>query len=137
MSLLHEELCYKIVGCFYDVRNRYGSHHKEKVFDRFLGEEFDLKKLKYISQPKIKIYSLLTGRVVAIYIPDYLVENLIIAELKALPFTSRDHQMQICEYLKTSEYEVGYLVNFGESNFKPRRFIFTNNRKSFINRKTG
>lgn len=135
MSLLHEELCYKIIGCFYDVRNRYGMHHKEKPFDRFLSEEFDLKKIRYVSQPRINTYSLLTGRIVAVYIPDYLVEDLIVVEIKALPFTSDNHTMQLCEYLKTSQYEVGYLVNFGEPDFKPRRFISTNDRKPFLTQK--
>ena len=35
-------------------------------------------------------------------------------------------------YLKASQYEVAYLVNFGTSKIEIRRSIYTNDRKPFI-----
>ncbi len=131
-ELLHKELSYQIQKCFFNTRNKYGMNHKEIIFHRALGEEFDVVGIPYISQPRINIHSLTTGKIIGTYVPDYLVKNLIIIEIKAALFTTKQMEMQLCEYLKTSEYELGYLTNFGENEFKPRRFIYTNDRKPFL-----
>ena len=117
---------------FYDIRNKYGKWHNERIYDRALQEYYDRIGVKYISQPRINIYSLDSGRVLGVYVPDLLVDNKIIIELKARSFVSQEEREKAIEYLKCSNYEILYLVNFREDNFKPRRFIFTNNRKSFI-----
>lgn len=131
-EILHKELSYKIQGCFYNARNKYGMNHKEKIFHNALEEEFDLEKIKYVSQPRIEIFSLTTGKVMGIYVPDYLIADLIIIEIKASPFTTKDMEMQLWQYPKASKYEIGYLVNFGEKDFKPKRFIHTHDRKTFL-----
>ncbi|MDD5289800.1 MAG: GxxExxY protein [Patescibacteria group bacterium] len=131
-NFLEKDLSYEIVGCFFDVRNKYGSAHNERVYHRTLAEQFDIKKIKYISEPKIEVFSLDTGRVIAQYVPDFLVEDKIVIELKAKDFNSSKSYRQTLEYLKASKYEIAYLVNFGEENFKPVRLIYTNNRKNFI-----
>ena len=129
---LEKELSYQLISCFYDVRNKYGRWHSQRVYDRALGEQFDLKGIKHISQPRINAYSIDTGKKLAIYIPDRLVENKIIVEVKAKPLITKDDENQIIEYLKITKYEILYSVNFREESFKPRRFIYTNDRKSFM-----
>lgn len=131
-QLLHEELTYKIIGCAYKVRNAYGMHHKEIVFHKGLAEQFTAEHVAFVSQPRIEIYSIQTGKPLAVYVPDFLVASLIVVELKAAPYTTKGMQMQLCEYIKTSKYEVGIILNFGEPVFKPKRFIFTNDRKPFL-----
>jgi GxxExxY protein len=131
-NFIEPELSYKIQGCLYNVRNKYGRNHKEVVYDRALDEEFDLMDIKYINQPKIDVYSLTTGKKIAIYIPDKLVESKILLELKAKLFLPQEEWKRALEYLKVSKYELLYIVNFGEEIFKPRRFIYTNDRKPFI-----
>jgi len=132
--ILHKELSYELVGCCFKTRNKYGSHHREKVYYQALEEELELANLKYLSKPRIAIYSVNTGKKLTYYEPDILVEDKIIMEIKAKPFTSQDDTMQLIEYLKTSEYEVAYLINFGENNFKPKRFIHTQDNKTFLNK---
>jgi len=131
--VLHQTLSYDVVKCLYNVRNKYGMHHNERVYHLALREEFELMNLKYQSKPKIDLYSLTTGRKLTYYEPDYIIEDKIIIEIKAKrPIITQDQIMQIIEYLKISKYEVAYLVNFKESNFKPRRFIHTLDRKIFF-----
>ena len=131
-NLLHEEITFKINGCAYKVRNAYGMHHKEIVFHKGLAEQFTSENIPFVSQPRINIHSALTGKPIAVYVPDFLVADLVIVELKATPYTTKGMEMQLCEYLKTSQYEVGIYLNFGEETFHPRRFIFTNDRKPFL-----
>lgn len=129
---LEKELSSVLMKSFYDIRNKYGKWHNERIYDRALQEYYDREKVKYISQPRINIYSLDSGKVLGVYVPDLLIDDKIIVELKARSFVSQEEREKAIEYLKCSNYEILYLVNFKEENFKPQRFIFTNDRKSFI-----
>lgn len=131
-EILYKELSYELVGCFYNVRNKYGNFHKEKIYHKALIEELDLKRIKFIFEPKINLYSLTTSKMISYYKPDFLIDGLILVEIKALPFTKKENIMQLFEYLKISEYELAYLVNFGEQKFEPKRFIHTKDRKDFL-----
>ena len=130
---LHGDLSYRLVKCFYNVRNKYGKHHPERVYHQALREELEIENLLYKNKPKIILYSLTTGRQLTYYKPDYLIEGKISAELKARrPIVTQDQIMQVVEYIKISKYEVAYLVNFKEPEFRPRRFIHTMDRKLFF-----
>ncbi len=129
---LEKELSYKMIGCFFRVANQYGTGHRENLYDRAFQEELDKEKLMYVSKPRIPIYSLTTGKKIGTFIPDYLIENKIVVELKARPFLREEEKRQLLEYLKISPYEIGYLINFGENSLKPKRFIYTNDRKPFL-----
>lgn len=130
---LEKELSEKLMGCFFDIRNKYGFNHREKFYQSVLTELFGLRNIKCINQPKINKYSLETEKLITYYIPDIIVEEKIIIELKAKPYLTIDDTQQTIEYLKTTRYEIIYIVNFGEINFKPKRYIFTNDKKIFCN----
>jgi GxxExxY protein len=130
---LEKELGSILMKSFFEIRNKYGRWHNERIYDRALQEHYDGIKLKYISQPRIKVYSLDSGKVLGVYIPDLLVKDRVIIELKARDFINKEEHSKAMEYLKCSNYEILYLVNFRDENFKPRRYIYTNDRKKFIN----
>lgn len=131
-EFLEEELSYALMGCFFDVRNQYGRWHKEKVYHRVLKEKFDREKIGYIYEPKIDIYSFDSGKKIAFYNPDFLAEEKIVVEIKAKRYVPKEESNRAIEYLKTSQYEILYLVNFRKEEFSPRRFIYTNDRKPFL-----
>ncbi len=130
---LEKALSEKLMGCFYDIRNKYGPNHRENFYHRVLIELIGLRKIEFKNKPKINKYSLDTGKLITYYLPDILVENKIIIELKAKPFLTMDDIRQTIEYLKTTKYEILYIVNFCEEKFKPKRYIYTNDRKIFCN----
>ena len=68
------------------------------------------------------------GREVGEYYADILVNDCVILELKSVDMLLRQHELQLINYLKATDIEVGLLLNFGE---KPqvRRKIFTNIHK--------
>ena len=131
-KFLEPELSYKLVGCFYEVRNKYGKFHNERVYDKALSEILEINGLKFIDKPKIPIYSVDTGKELTFYIPDKLVGNKIIVELKAKIFVPKYEFEKAVEYLKVSEYEILYFVNFKEQMFKPQRVVYSNCLKKFI-----
>ncbi len=80
-----------------------------------------------MQQSAIKVYY--AGTEVGNYFADILVENKIIVEIKAgKGEIMKAHEMQISNYLKAKNYEVGLLLHFGEKQtFK--RVVFSNEYK--------
>lgn len=129
---LHKELSYKIIGCCMEIHSEYGNHHNERIYHKLLEENFSRKNIEFVSKPKITVYSRKSGKEIGCYYPDFLVNNLIILELKATPLLLKKDEIQLSEYLKIGPYEVAYLINFGISKLYFKRIIYTNDRKNFL-----
>ena len=126
MELLHEELTNAIIKTFYEVYNELGYGFLEKVYQNSLFLELKNKGFKVEAQKKIPVYY--KGIEVGEYYADLIVEDLVILELKAAEYIVKDFENQILNYLRSTNCEVGLLLNFGK---KPefKRKIFENNRK--------
>lgn len=131
-KLLEENLGYKIIGCFYSVANKYGCGFKEQIYQKALEEELTKLGLKFERQKRINIYSIDTGKVLGVYVPDLIVEGKVVIEIKATEFTIDKFLRQQRSYLQASKYEIGYLVNFGSPKLFFKKSIFTNDRKPFM-----
>lgn len=131
-KFLYHDLSYKIIGCCIKIHNEYGPHHNERIYHKLLEEWLTREGTKYQTKPKVPIYSRESGKEIGYYQPDLTVEGLIMLELKALPLISAREEKQLLEYLKTTTYEVAYLINFGTSRLYYKRIIFTNDRKGFL-----
>ncbi len=57
------------------------------------------------------------------YIADFVCYEKIIVELKALSSLSSDHQSQILNYLKATQFKLGLLVNFGQPKLEYKRIV--------------
>ena len=126
MELLHEELTNAIIKTFYEVYNELGYGFLEKVYQNSLFLELKNKGFKVEAQKKISVYY--KGIEVGEYYADLIVEDLVILELKAAEYIVKDFENQILNYLRSTNCEVGLLLNFGK---KPefKRKIFENYRK--------
>lgn len=129
---LYKELSFKIIGLCMKIHNEYGNHHNEKIYHNLLTEILDLNKIEFKSEPKISVYSKITGKKIGLYIPDLLINNKILLEIKAQNFHQKKFEVQLSEYLKITPYEVAYLVNFGLPSLYFKRIIYTNDRKNFL-----
>lgn len=116
-----------IIAAFYDVYNTLGYGFFERVYQNALYQELKRRGFKCEAQYKVKVY--FKGQEIGEYFADILVNNHIILELKAVDSICNEHELQLINYLKATEIEVGLLLNFGE---KPqvRRKLFTNDRKN-------
>ncbi len=110
-KLLYKNLSYQVQGAFFKVYKILGCSFKESVYQKALLEEFCLLGLKSETQKRINIYY--NDKKVGTYIPDIVVEDCIIIELKAKPQIVKKDKEQFWQYLKGSKYKVGYLINFG------------------------
>jgi GxxExxY protein len=127
MAYLHQELTDQVIKSFYKVYNTSGFGFLERVYQNALFIELKNLGLKCETQKQIKVNY--EGYEVGIYYPDIIVNDLLILELKAAESVVEEHELQLINYLKATEIEIGLLLNFGK---KPeiRRKIFTNDKKT-------
>lgn len=131
-EFLCKELSHEIIGICIKIQKEYGNSHNERIYHRVLEEKLASKNIKFLSKPKIKIYSLDSDKVLGYYEPDLLINDIIILELKAKTVSINSDYNQLMQYLKTTAYEIGYLINFGIVPLQFKRIIYSNNRKKFM-----
>ena len=120
---LHQELTSKIISCFYKVYNTLGFGFFEKVYENAMLIE--LNEIGLLTERQKPISVFYNEKLVGEYFADLIVENKVIIELKAAESLIEEHELQLINYLKATDIEVGLLLNFGK---KPevRRKIFSN-----------
>ncbi len=125
-KLLYENLTYKIRGAAFEVRKNIGLGHKEIVYQKALYEEF---KKRSIQLEKEKIIDVVyNNKKIGTYQPDFVVEDKVIVELKALPSFGRAEEEQLWSYLKGSSYKVALLINFGSKELEIKRIVYDSAR---------
>ncbi len=126
MNLLHSEITNLIIKAYYNVYNKLGYGFLERVYENAMMIELDKFGLSVEKQKKIEVYY--DDDIVGDYFSDILVNDKIILELKAAKRLSKKHNLQLLNYLKATEIEVGLLLNFGK---KPefKRQLFLNSHK--------
>jgi len=127
-NYLHSELSDRIIKCYYMVYNTLGFGFLEKVYQKSMEIELDKNNILFEKQYPIKVYydNLIVGE----YYADLFVDTKIIIEIKATESLSKENELQLINYLKSTKIEVGLLLNFGK---KPeiRRKVYTNDKKNF------
>lgn len=111
-----------IISAFYEVYNTLGYGFIENVYQNALFKELSRRGIPCVAHPKINVYY--KGDVVGFYEADIVAYNAIILELKAVSALCENHELQLVNYLKATNIEVGLLLNFGP---KPevRRRVFS------------
>lgn len=59
------------------------------------------------------------------YFADIICYNKIIIEIKAMDGLVSEHEAQVINYLKATDYKLGLLVNFGTKSLQYKRLIYT------------
>jgi GxxExxY protein len=124
MGLLFEQETHKIIGACMQVHQKLGCGFLESVYQEALGIEFQKQQIPYIQHQKLQI--LFDGNPLSkFFVADFVCYNTIILKIKAAVFLHPDNSKQVINYLKSPNFTVGILVNFGESSLKWKRFINT------------
>lgn len=113
-QLLYPDESYIIRGACFDIYKKFRNTQKESVYQKSLAAELKSKGLVVEREKQIPVHHL--GIKVGVYTPDLLVDDKILIELKGKPFLHKDDVKQFWYYLKNSDFKLGFLVNFGESN---------------------
>jgi len=132
VDLLYKDLSYQIQGIAMEIRKNFGPGLKEVIYQNAFEEELKARKINFEREKNIKIYSPKTGKIIGYYRPDFLIEGKIIVEIKAVDLIPKNFIDQIYSYLRNSEYELGYFINFKSPKLYIKRIIYTNNLKKFL-----
>jgi GxxExxY protein len=126
-KLLYEKETYLIRGACFKVWKEFKGTFKESVIHKALTEELNFLGLKVEINKRINVYY--RGKKIGIYIPDLIINDLILIELKRKPFLTRLDEQQFWYYLKASSYKLGFLINFGDHKLEIKRRVYDKARK--------
>jgi GxxExxY protein len=124
-KLLYGNLTEKIIGLCYDIHNQYGSGQKESIYQKALAEKFINDKVTFEKEVDIPIKSEDTGKRLGNHRLDFVVDEKVVVETKAIKFTPVKLEQQLYSYLRNSPYKVGLMINFGSSKLFIRRVVLT------------
>jgi GxxExxY protein len=125
----HSELTGKIIGCAMQVHSFLGCGFQEFIYQRALAIEFYRAGLSFQRELEFSIFYKDVAEPIGTRRVDFLVEGLVLVELKALSELDDLHINQVLNYLKIYKIEIGLILNFGEKRLKTKRLILTENGK--------
>ena len=127
----HTALTKQIIGIFYEVYNTLGHGFLEKVYENATALRLRKAGFNVTQQQPIRVF--FDGEMIGEYFADLVVNDLIIVELKAAKDLAEEHEAQLLNYLKASEYEVGLLFNFGPRPKFSRKAYDNSNKPNLWN----
>ena len=120
----NDKLTYEIIGCAMKVHNTLGNGFQERIYQRCLAIELQKSNLSFEQEVNQKIFY--EGFDVGTRRADFIVENRVIIELKAVINLEDAHLAQTKNYLTAYGFEKGLLINFGSTSLQ-YKLIFNSN----------
>ena len=109
------DLSYKIVGACIEVHKQAGPGLYEDVYHQCLEREFEILGLKYKSELEIPFSY--KGKLIDCKLKcDFLIENLVVLEIKSVSEIHQIHKAQTMNYMNLLKVPRSILVNFNIIN---------------------
>jgi len=108
---MQDPISYAVIGCAMKVHNTMGAGFQEVIYQRCLTIEMERKQLKFARESEQDIYY--EGLQVGTRRADFIVENQLVVELKALVNLEDVHLAQAKNYVVAYDFPKGLLINFG------------------------
>lgn len=110
-----------------------GNGFQEVIYQRALAIEFANVGLNFQREIEMPIYYKDYLEPLSLRRVDFLVEEKVLVELKALTLIEEVHWAQILNYLRVYRVEIGLLINFGEKSLNFKRFALSEKSASLTN----
>lgn len=118
---LFDSLTERVLGAVLEVSNTLGAGFLEKVYERALLREFELRGIRATSQASLVVTY--KGRYVGEYFADLLVGDALIVELKCVERLGNERTAQCLNYLRASGRKLCILVNFQRPEVEWKRIV--------------
>ena len=125
-----DELTYKVIGCAMKVHNTLGNGFQEVIYQRCLAIELTRAGVGFAREQEQTIFY--EGIDVGTRRADFIVENRLIVELKAIINLEDVHLAQAKNYTVAYDYKLGLLINFGSQSLQ-YKLIFNPRYQTKIN----
>jgi GxxExxY protein len=120
-DITKDELTYKIIGCAMKVHSSLGNGFQEVIYQRCLAIELEKQKLLFARELKMPIYY--EDVEVGTRRTDFILENKVMVELKAVIKLEDVHLAQGLNYLQAYKIDKGLLINFGSTSLEVKRLF--------------
>ncbi|WP_313502948.1 GxxExxY protein [Kaistella carnis] len=121
------DLTYKINGACIEVHKILGSGLAEIVYHKALEEEFRIRDIQFKSEFVIPVFYK-DKNLECDFKCDFLVEDLIVLEIKAVTQMMDIHKSQVLNYMNLLKVPKGILINFNVKN------LYHFGQETFINK---
>lgn len=121
-SLIYKQESYNIIGACMEVHKELGKGFSEFVYGDALEIELINSGINYKREVKYNI-TYKGDLLPHYYVADFVIDNKIILEIKAIESLSKSHVKQTLNYLAASKIKLGLLVNFGEDSLTYKRIL--------------
>jgi GxxExxY protein len=111
-----DELTYKVIGCAMKVHKTLGNGFQELIYQRCLGIELAKAGVGFMREQEQTIFY--DGIDVGTRRADFVVEDRLTVELKALINLEDVHLAQAKNYTVAYDFPLGLLINFGNQSLQ-------------------
>jgi GxxExxY protein len=118
-SQIKDDLTYKVIGCAMKVHSTLGNGFQEVIYQRALEIEFNRNNISFEREKSMDIFY--EGEYIGNRRVDFMIEDSLIVELKALIKLEPVHLAQGLNYLVAYNVEKGLLLNFGAQSLEVKR----------------
>ncbi len=122
---IYKDEGYKLMGAAFEVYNEQGFGLAEEIYQESLEIELEACGIPFRSKQELECFY--KGRELEKhYLPDLLVFDGLLTELKSVSQISPEHEAQLMNYMRITKQPVGYLINFGHKDtLEWKRFILS------------
>ncbi len=118
--ILYQDLTDKILKVAFMVHKELGCGFFEKVYQEALAVSLMESGIPFEREKQLDIYY--HGKKLDCkYVADFVIDNKVILELKAVTEMDSVYEAQLINYLKATGIKVGFLMNFGRKEFYFKR----------------
>jgi GxxExxY protein len=121
LTNLHREITGKVIGCAMKVHTTLGNGFQEVIYQRALALEMKVQDIIFQREFDMPIFY--RGEVIGHRRVDFLVEDCVSVEIKAIKELSATELAQTKNYLEAYNIEVGLLLNFGSTSLQYKRVL--------------
>ncbi len=120
-EIIYPELSYKVTGLCMKTQEKVGRFGKEKQYADALEILLKQEGVPYRRETPLAIN--IGNGVVGGNVADFVIADIILLEIKAVPFLRKQDFYQTMRYLEAANLRLGLLVNFRSRYLKPKRIL--------------
>ncbi len=113
------DLTHEIISCSMEVHNKLGNGFQEVIYQRALSIELSLQGLSFARELEMELQY--KGNPIGSRRVDFLVEDLVMVEIKAIEKIEGVHKAQAINYCEAYDIADGLLINFGAQSLQFHR----------------
>ena len=115
----NEPISKRVIAAAFEVSNQLGCGFLEQVYARALAIELQQAGIRFEREWPVAVYY--KNTTIGRYIADFLVEDCLVLELKAVSDICPEHSAQLLNYLRAGRKPVGLILNFGQPRLGIKR----------------